>query len=166
MLDYYEMNVGRDNFDFEGSEDQKNFAAWRGDPPPAPVGRRLPRRRNQMSVVALEPYSFPAKDARENFPAPLLYIGWEDHLMFCAPVLPAAAARHAVRRAGARRCCPASTATTPTSRRSTGRRCSGSRAASRWTPDPAKSLADNGLKHKDAIRFRTPGLTGIKGSFS
>ena len=22
---------------------------------------------------------------RENFPAPLLYIGWEDHLMFCAP---------------------------------------------------------------------------------
>ena len=38
-----------------------------------------------MSVVALEPYSFPAKDRRENFPAPLLYIGWEDHLMFCAP---------------------------------------------------------------------------------
>ena len=33
-----------------------------------------------------------------------------------------------------------------------------------WTPDPAKSLADNGLKHKDVIRFRTPGLEGIKGS--
>jgi phenol hydroxylase P4 protein len=33
-------------------------------------------------------------------------------------------------------------------------------------PDPAKSLADNGLTHKDAIRFRTPGLTGIKGSGS
>jgi phenol hydroxylase P3 protein len=31
VLDYYELNVGRDNFDFEGSEDQKNFAAWRGD---------------------------------------------------------------------------------------------------------------------------------------
>jgi phenol hydroxylase P3 protein len=31
VLDYYEMNVGRDNFDFEGSEDQKNFAAWRGE---------------------------------------------------------------------------------------------------------------------------------------
>jgi phenol hydroxylase P3 protein len=31
VLDYYEMNVGRDNFDFEGSEDQKNFAAWKGD---------------------------------------------------------------------------------------------------------------------------------------
>ena len=31
VLDYYKMNVGRDNFDFEGSEDQKNFAAWRGE---------------------------------------------------------------------------------------------------------------------------------------
>jgi len=33
-----------------------------------------------------------------------------------------------------------------------------------WKPDPAKSLADNGLKHKDVIRFRTPGLSGINGS--
>jgi phenol hydroxylase P4 protein len=35
-----------------------------------------------------------------------------------------------------------------------------------WTSDPAKSLADNGLVHKDVIRFRTPGLTGIRGSCS
>lgn len=38
-----------------------------------------------MSVTALKPYHFPAKDVRENFPAPLLYIGWEDHLLFCFP---------------------------------------------------------------------------------
>lgn len=30
VLDYYEVGMGRDNLDFEGSEDQKNFAAWRG----------------------------------------------------------------------------------------------------------------------------------------
>jgi len=35
-----------------------------------------------------------------------------------------------------------------------------------WQPDVEKSLAENGLKHKDVIRFRTPGLTGIKGSCS
>ena len=35
-----------------------------------------------------------------------------------------------------------------------------------FKPDPAKSLADNGLGHKDVIRFRTPGLSGIKGSCS
>ena len=39
-----------------------------------------------MSVKALKPYKFPAKDVRANFPAPLLFIGWEDHLMFCSPV--------------------------------------------------------------------------------
>jgi phenol hydroxylase P3 protein len=33
VLDYYNVNVGRDNFDFEGSEDQRNFAAWRGESP-------------------------------------------------------------------------------------------------------------------------------------
>lgn len=27
-----------------------------------------------------------------------------------------------------------------------------------------KSLADNGLRHKDVIRFRTPGLTGLSGT--
>jgi phenol hydroxylase P4 protein len=35
-----------------------------------------------------------------------------------------------------------------------------------FQPDPSKSLADNGLVHKSVIRFRTPGLTGIGGSFS
>jgi phenol hydroxylase P3 protein len=37
VLEYYQMNVGHDNFDFEGSEDQKNFAEWRGDAAPAPA---------------------------------------------------------------------------------------------------------------------------------
>lgn len=31
VLDYYEVEMGRDNLDFDGSEDQKNFAAWRGE---------------------------------------------------------------------------------------------------------------------------------------
>ncbi|WGY70520.1 aromatic/alkene/methane monooxygenase hydroxylase/oxygenase subunit alpha [Burkholderia cepacia] len=30
VLDYYAVGMGRDNLDFDGSEDQKNFAAWRG----------------------------------------------------------------------------------------------------------------------------------------
>jgi phenol hydroxylase P3 protein len=31
VMDYYEVKVGEDNFDFEGSQDQKNFNEWRGD---------------------------------------------------------------------------------------------------------------------------------------
>ena len=30
VLDYYHLAQGRDNLDFEGSEDQKNFDTWRG----------------------------------------------------------------------------------------------------------------------------------------
>ena len=34
------------------------------------------------------------------------------------------------------------------------------------TFEPVRSLAENGLGHKDVIRFRTPGMTGIAGSFA
>ena len=30
VLDYYKMDVGRDNFDFADSEDRKNFREWNG----------------------------------------------------------------------------------------------------------------------------------------
>ncbi|THF60372.1 phenol hydroxylase subunit P4 [Pseudothauera rhizosphaerae] len=32
-----------------------------------------------------------------------------------------------------------------------------------WTPDPEKSIRDNGLHHKDFLRFSTPGLKGYRG---
>ena len=118
-----------------------------------------------MSVVALKPYSFPAKDVRENFPAPLLYIGWEDHLMFCAPYClplppdtPFGALSAAV--------LPGIYGWHPDFAKIDWSKAEWFKSGEPWTPDPAKSLAENGLKHKDAIRFRTPGLTGIKGSFS
>ena len=118
-----------------------------------------------MSVVATAPYAFPMKDVRENFPAPLLYIGWEDHLLFCAPfclplppdmpfgalisdVLPGAFGYH------------------PDFGKIDWSQAQWFKSGQPWQPDPAKSLADNGLRHKDVIRFRTPGLTGIQGSYS
>lgn len=118
-----------------------------------------------MSTVSLHPYAFAPRDVRGNFPAPLLYIGWEEHLMFCAPfclplppdmpfgalptqVLPGIYGEH------------------PDFERIDWSQVQWFRSGQPWTPDPAKSLAENGLGHKDAIRFRTPGLTGIEGSFS
>ena len=39
-----------------------------------------------MAVAAVKPYEFEPADAVGNFHgAQLLYIGWEDHLLFCAP---------------------------------------------------------------------------------
>ncbi len=39
-----------------------------------------------MTVLALAPYDFPAKDVRANFAQPLMYFGWDEHMMFCAPL--------------------------------------------------------------------------------
>jgi len=118
-----------------------------------------------MSVVALKPYSFPARDKLENFPAPLLYIGWEDHLMICAPValpLPPATPFGALAQA----VLPGVYGFHPDFAKIDWDKVEWSKSGQPWKPDPARSLAENGLKHKDAIRFRSPGLTGIKGSFS
>lgn len=118
-----------------------------------------------MTVVALERYEFPARDVRENFPAPLLYIGWEDHLMIASPVclplppdMPFGALATAV--------LPGVYGEHPDFARIAWSGVQWLKSGQPWTPDPSKSLADNGLAHKDVIRFRTPGLTGIQGSCS
>ncbi|MDR0780176.1 MAG: phenol hydroxylase subunit P4 [Pseudomonadales bacterium] len=118
-----------------------------------------------MSTVTLKPYDFPAKDVRENFPAPLLYIGWDDHLMFASPYClplppdtPFGALESAV--------LPGIYGEHPDFGKIDWSAVQWLKSGQPWKPDPARSLADNGLRHKDVIRFRTPGLTGLKGSHS
>ncbi|WP_353234616.1 phenol hydroxylase subunit P4 [Diaphorobacter ruginosibacter] len=118
-----------------------------------------------MSVTALYPYSYPARDVRENFPAPLLYIGWDDHNMFCSPVclpLPPQTPFGAL----AATVLPGVYGAHPDFARIDWSAVQWFKSGQAWTPDPARSLADNGLTHKDAIRFRTPGLRGIEDSHS
>lgn len=118
-----------------------------------------------MSVVAVKPYNFPAKDVREKFPAPLLYIGWEDHLLICAPValpLPPETPFGALAQA----VLPGVYGYHPDFAKIDWSKVEWFKSGQPWTPDPAKSLQKNGLKHKDVIRFRTPGLTGIAGTCS
>lgn len=118
-----------------------------------------------MSVAAVKPYRFPPQDTRDKFPAPLLYIGWEDHLLFCAPhclPLPPDMPFGAL----ATEVLPGVYGYHPDFAKIDWTKVQWFKSGKPWKPDPAKSLADNGLKHKDVIRFRTPGLTGIKGCFS
>jgi len=119
-----------------------------------------------MAVAAIKEYIGENMDRVENFHGnQLLYVGWEDHLMFCAPfafpfppamrfgdviekVLPGAFGYH------------------PDWAKIDWSKVEWFKSGQSWTPNFAKSLAENGLRHKDVIRFRTPGLTGIKGSCS
>ena len=118
-----------------------------------------------MSVAAVKPYAFPAQDVRQNFPAPLLYIGWEDHLMVCAPV-----------------CLPLppdmpfgdfienvvkpSIAPHPDAAKVDFAKVLWRLDDADFQPDLKAGLAANGIGHKSLLRLSTPGLDGLNGSFN
>ena len=116
-----------------------------------------------MAVQAIRPdYRFDPADRVELFHGKqLLYIGWDRHTMVCAPValplppeLPFAALVEQVLPTTA-------FAADPDWPRIDWGRVQWLRGGQPFTPDPARSLADNGLGHKALLRLRTPGLVGI-----
>lgn len=119
-----------------------------------------------MSVVSLKPYDFPAADSQDKFHGnQLLYVGWEDHLMFCAPFcwpLPGAMSFGEL----LEKVLPGGFGYHPDFKKIDWSKVEWFKSGKPWRPDDAKSLAENGILHKDVIRFRTQGLTGIKDSCS
>jgi phenol hydroxylase P4 protein len=119
-----------------------------------------------MAVAAVKEYKGVRMDSEDRFHgARLLYVGWEDHLMFCAPFafpfppdLPFGALIDAV--------FPGAFGAHPDFAHIDWSAVEWFKSGEPFTPDPNKSLAENGLVHKDVIRFRTPGLKGIAGSSS
>ncbi|GAB2897396.1 phenol hydroxylase subunit P4 [Paraburkholderia jirisanensis] len=120
-----------------------------------------------MPVIALnEGYTGEIRDRVENFHGKqLLFVGWEDHLMFCAPhciaVVPTLPFKTLVDEL-----LPAMYASHPDWQRVDLRQAQWYRSGEPFMPDPEQTLQQNGLGHKAVIRFRTPGLTGIAGSCS
>lgn len=114
-------------------------------------------------VVSLGPYAFPARDVRANFAQPLLYVGWDEHMMFCAPL---AVPFDLNTRFGtiATTLLPALYGEHPDFARIDWRKVQWFRGSTWFTPDPERSLAEQGFHHKSVLRFRTPGLEGIRGS--
>jgi phenol hydroxylase P4 protein len=117
-----------------------------------------------MPVVALKKYEFEPADALEKFHgAQVLFIGWEDHLMFCAPFafpLPGSMPFGAL----IAQVIPGAFGAHPDLAKVDWAKVEWFRSGKPFKPDPARSLIENGLGHKAVLRFRTPGLTGIKGS--
>lgn len=120
-----------------------------------------------MAVIALkEGYQGEVKDREENFHGNrLLFIGWEDHLMFCAPhcipVPPTLTFERLVKEV-----IPGTYSSHPDWDKVSVDQIEWFRSGERFTPEFDKTLGENGLQHKAVIRFRTPGLTGIHGSCS
>jgi len=120
-----------------------------------------------MPVIALAPdYRADAADAPERFHGQhLFYVNWQEHLLFCSPIclplspdMPFGALQSEV--------LPGLYDSHPDFARIDWSRVEWSQSGQPFQPDPAKSLADNGLVHKTLLQLRTPGLHGIAGSRS
>lgn len=133
--------------------------------PPSP--RPLDARKETLDVhPCARPLRLPSRDAQANFHGNILvFVHWEDHLSFCSavafplpPDMPFGALLADV--------LPAHYGKHPDWARA-------DLGEARWlldgrdfTPDPGRSLADQGVGHKSLLRFWTPGLNGYEGSFS
>ncbi len=117
-----------------------------------------------MTVQSLGEYAFPSADAPERFKGKqLLYIWWERHRMFSRPfvvALPPDTPFSEIVGTHITDCYQVH----PDFAHIDWSRVEWRNGTESFTPDLGKSLADNGIGHKDLIRMITPGLDGIAGS--
>ena len=117
-----------------------------------------------MAVKALIDYKFAPADTQDKFHGnQLLYIGWDDHLMFCAPfayLLPPDTPFSDL----LEKHLPHSFSVHPDWARVEADKIVWLKSGKPFTPDFTKTLAEQGLKHKDVLRMQTPGLNGINGT--
>lgn len=117
-----------------------------------------------MTVVSIGEYKFEPKDRVENFHGnQLVYLQWEQHLMFCAPFcfplppdMPFAAMVSDVM--------TPTYAAHPEAAEADFTKGEWMLDGKPFQPDFTKSLKDNGVGHKSVLRVKTPGLNGIAGT--
>lgn len=116
-----------------------------------------------MSVTALGNYQFAPRDTAAHFTQPLLYIGWDEHLIFAAPLaVPLAASTTFTELVQV--VLPRLYGQHPQFAQINWSRVQWFRSAEMFTPRMDATLAENGFGHKSVVRFRTPGQEGIRGS--
>ena len=120
-----------------------------------------------MAVAAItENYVGERLDRVENFHGnQVLYVGWDHHLMFCAPVafaVPPDAPFSKV----LEELIPGAFSLHPEFGEIDWNQVEWHLNAESFTPDTNATLAEQGIDHKSILRFATPGLNGIKGSGS
>lgn len=114
-----------------------------------------------MAVAARAPYEFTPRDLVGNFNGKqIVYVSWDRHLLFAAPFLI---------------CLPPDTpfqalidgplaqllSIDPDAAAIDWSGVEWTKAGQPFTPDPALTLAENGIGHKQLLRFVTPGLNSV-----
>lgn len=117
-----------------------------------------------MPVTAIGPYAAQPLDRQANFNGlQLVYLCWEQHLLFCAPFtfpLPpdmgfAEFVEQVVK---------PSIASHPEASSVNFATVTWRLNDQPFTPNAAASLIDNGIDHKSLLHLATPGLSGIAGT--
>jgi phenol hydroxylase P4 protein len=116
-----------------------------------------------MSVASLGEYKFKPADALENFKGKqLLYISWEKHRMFSRPMV-LCMSPDTLFSEILNTTIPDAYSLHPDFEKIDWDKVTWIKSNESWVPDPSKSLADNGITHKELMRFTTPGLNGLLG---
>ena len=120
-----------------------------------------------MPVTAIGKYEFDHADGIDTFPKgiQLINIGWDQHLMIdspmCFPVPSDMPFKDIIEKL-----MPVTYDQHPDFEHIKWDEVQWLRDSEPFTPDMDASIKDNGIVHKGSIRFKTPGLNGIKDSGS
>lgn len=120
-----------------------------------------------MAVAAIVPdYTGERRDRVENFHGKqLVYVGWDNHLMFCSAVafaMPPETLFSTLQD----ETIPGAFSLHPDFAEIEWDTVQWHLNGESFNPERDKSLAEQGVDHKSIIRFATPGLDGIQGSGS
>ncbi len=116
-----------------------------------------------MSVRAISEYEFEPSDGEAKFHgARIVYAGWNGHMMFASPYAWPLAPDMVF---GDFLAGPLGDAfgSHPDWAQIDWGKAVWTRNDEPFSPDCAATIADNGIIHKDALRFTTPGLDGLGG---
>jgi phenol hydroxylase P4 protein len=116
-----------------------------------------------MSVTAIGPYDHAPHDTATRFAEPLLYVAWDEHMMFSAPVVLALSPETRFEQLRTT-LLPKLYGEHPDFAAIDWSRVQWFRGDTMFTPAMDGTLASHGFGHKSVLRFRTPGLEGLRGS--
>lgn len=115
-----------------------------------------------MTVTAIKEYVGVPRDSLANFHGnQIVYACWDQHLMFASPFICFVSPDTHFKDLVAGSIAPLLQAD-PDAAAIDWSRVEWLKSNQPWTPDFERSLADNGIGHKDQIRFRTPGLNTLR----
>lgn len=116
-----------------------------------------------MSVTAIREYIGEPRDVVANFQGnQLLYICWDRHLMYAAPFIFSVSPDMKFEDVLTQLVAPV-IKDHPDTAKIYWRATTWEKADKPWLPDFDKSVAANGLVHKEYLCFCTPGLDGVDG---